>query len=102
MKLKRALKWKGKTKLLETECQLYFHRGVLFAVAEIHEGCWQSFCAFTGALIGAGTHPTEQGIIHCAKAVIQYYTPEVIERARNKLEAINQLTPEQIAQAKTL
>ena len=102
MKLKRALKWKGKTKLLETECQLYFHRGVLFAVAEIHEGCWQAFCAFSGASIGTGTHPTEHGIIHCVKAVIQYRTPEVIEMTRSKLKLINNLTPEQIGQAEKL
>jgi len=102
MKLKRVILTDGKTKPIQTECELYFHRGILFAVAEIDEERWQSFCAFTGSSFGVGTHQTKDSLIHCAKAVIQYRTPELIEMTRKKLKIINHLTPEQIGQAETV
>ncbi len=102
MKLKRAITCNGKTSLLKTEGQLFQHRGLFFAVAEIDEERWIAFCAFTGASLGAGTHPTQQEIVHCCKAVIQYRTPELIELTRNKIKTINNLTHEQIGQAETL
>jgi len=102
MKLKRAITCNGKTSLIPTECQLYFHRGILFAAVEIDEERWQAFCAFTGASFGTGTHQTQDGLIHCVKAVIQYRTPELIEMARKELKIINRITPEQIEQAQAV